>query len=173
MNCVLCQVFGKETANNPLPQSAEGGGRQEIPGPVIYRYGLPGHFPGNRAPMLTDARYQSPPPGVPTYGIDRFVPQPVTMKSPVGPTDDRIRFTRNQARGGFIRWVREKYVIPGGPAGAAQGLYGWIHNYGYMTIADTLKPAQQLPRYTLASIDTQTMIDRARASLLRTLYGVG
>jgi hypothetical protein len=40
-----------------------------------------------------------------------------------------------------------------------------------MTIADTLKPAQQLPRYDYAAVDTDTVLDRARAAVIRALYG--
>ena len=193
MHCILCKLGIRDNLARANQQPTEYNRPQDsyrqnlIPEPIIYRnrydyhdaddcdaahYDGRGPAPGSRHPILTDALFGHRP-GTPSAGIDRYVPQPVTMKSPVAPTDLVNRFTRTQAEGGSIRWVREQYVIPGGPAGGAQGLYGPIHNESYITIADTMKPAQQLPRYNLAATDPNELVSNARKSLLRTLYGVG
>lgn len=189
MNCILCQVglVGKRKTATPqqpteYTRPPDHYDRASIPEPVIFHndvgdYCDPSHYdgrgpaPGSRHPRLTDAKGGHRP-GTPS-GALRTYAAPVTRKSDVGPTDQVNPFTRTVAEGGAIRWVREQYVIPGGPAGPAQGIYGPIHNYGYLTIADTLKPAQQLPRYNYAATDPNTLVANARKSLLRTLYGIG
>lgn len=156
MHCVLCQLFEKETAN-------------EIPDPV-----LPSHrAPGNRAPVLTDADYGQRPN---QYSANaRRYERPVTRDEDVSPTDLVNPFTRVQAEGGRIRWVDEQYVILGGPACTAdnQPGWGWVHNYGFLTIADTLKPSQALPNYNKAAVDTESILDKAKKQVLRALYGGG
>ena len=187
MHCLLCQLFSKETAATiertpPLDQS------RHFPEPVIYypatgehrtheRAGVGkgrGPAPGSRAPRLTDAIYDQRP-GTPSpVGIKPYAGS-VTRTAEIGGaygTDD-APLTRSRVEAGHLRHVRLQYVQPGGPAMTAPNQYswGWIHNYGYLTIGDTLKPAQQLPRYNTAAVDTQTVLDRARQSLLKTLYG--
>jgi hypothetical protein len=159
MHCVLCGLFDQET-------SAE---VRDIPAPIIPTY----RAPGNRAPVLTTADYGHSP-NLPSRAAKMYE-RSVTRTADIGPTDDHNRFTIDAARGGFIRSVDEKYVILGGPACTAdnQPGWGWVHNYGYLTIADTLKPAQQLPRYNHAAVDTETILDRAKKTVLRALYGGG
>lgn len=159
MHCVLCQLFPNEME----------GRVSDIPAPIIPTY----RAPGNRNPIQIDAKYGHRP-GTPETGIKGAAPS-VTRPNSIGPTDQVNRFARTQAEGGHIRWVREKYVILGGPACTAENQpgWGWVHNYGYMTIADTLKPAQQLPRYNHAAVDTETLLDRAKSNVLRALYGGG
>lgn len=166
MKCILCQV------------AKQGGPRQcqcnpnvarnlaEMPPPVLYAY----QAPGNRNPPLSDCRY-APPPGAPSGMVGQYNPV-CRPTNPIGPTDQVNPYPRTQAQQ-RIRWVRQQWTIVGGPACSApnQPGWGWIHNYGYMTIADTMKPAQQLPRYNTAAVDTETVIDRARGAVLRALYG--
>lgn len=159
MHCILCQLFPNETA----------AGIREMPAPIIPTY----RAPGNRAPRLTDAQYGHRP-GTPETGV-KGAARSVTQTAAIGPTDQVNRFTRSVAEGGRIRWVDEQYVQVGGPACTAENQpgWGWVHNYGYLTIQDTLKPAQQLPRYNHAAVDTETLLDRAKSSVLRALYGGG
>ena len=181
MECILCQFFPKEQVAmiEMLPEMDQS---RHIPAPVIERPAGGDHRvltpqqgrgpePGSRSPQLTDARYQRRP-GTPTAGL-RPYERSVTRPQEIGPTGDHIPMTRSTVEAGHLRAVRLKYVQPGGPAMTApnQFSWGWIHNYGYLTIGDTLKPAQQLPRYNQAAVDTQTVLDRARSALMRTLYG--
>lgn len=172
MECILCQVFKAggpkgcqcDTCNEGLVAA----NLAEMPQPVIYSW----RAPGNRAPVQTDAKY-APPPGASLTVLDEYAPR-LTGTSAIGPSDRIAPYPRSQAQQ-RIRWVREQWTIVGGPACTApnQPGWGWIHNYGYMTIADTLKPAQQLPRYNYASVDTDTVLDRARGAVMRALYGGG
>ncbi len=45
----------------------------------------------------------------------------------------------------------------------------WVHNYGFVEIQDTLKPALELPRYSYAAIDQEQLIEDAKARLRRVL----
>jgi hypothetical protein len=172
VDCILCQVFKnggpKSCQCNDCNEYTVARNLAEMPPPVMYAY----QAPGNRNPPLTDAKYAPPPSGY-TDQLDEYAPR-LTGTSPIGPTDRVIPYPRSQAQQ-RIRWVREQWTIVGGPACTApnQPGWGWIHNYGYMTIADTLKPAQQLPRFNTAAVDTDTILDRARASVMRALYGGG
>jgi hypothetical protein len=167
--CILCQMFkagGPKACQCSPCEVAQN--LAEMPAPVIYKW----RAPGNRAPVQTDAKY-APPPGAPLATLDEYAPR-LTGTSMIGPTDRIIPYPRAQAQQ-RLSWVREQWCIVGGPACTApnQPGWGWVHNYGYMTIADTMKPAQQLPRYSYASVDTDTVLDRARAAVMRALYGGG
>jgi hypothetical protein len=169
MDCILCQIFqagGPKSCQCGPCEVAQN--LAEMPRPVLYAY----QAPGNRNPPMTDAKY-APPPGAPLATLDEYAPR-LTGCSDVHPADRVCPYPRGQAEQ-RIRWVREQWTIVGGPACTApnQPGWGWIHNYGFMTIADTLKPAQQLPRYNYASVDTDTVLDRARNAVMRALYGGG
>lgn len=170
MDCILCQMFkaGRGPKACQCSPCEVAGNLAEMPAPVIYKW----RAPGNRAPVQTDAKY-APPPGAPLATLDEYAPR-LTGTSAIGPSDRVAPYPRGQAEQ-RIRWVREKWTIVGGPACTApnQPGWGWIHNYGYITIADTMKPAQQLPRYNYASVDTDTVLDRARGAVMRALYGGG
>ena len=170
MECILCQVFKAGGPKSCQCNDCNTVARNlaEMPPPVLYAY----QAPGNRNPPLTDAKYAPPPTGY-SIQLDEYAPR-LTGCSNVGPTDVVNPYPRSQAEQ-RIRWVREQWTIVGGPACTApnQPGWGWVHNYGYMTIADTMKPAQQLPRYNYASVDTDTVLDRARAAVMRALYGGG
>jgi len=169
VECVLCQVF-----RNGGPKSCQCGpcmvaqSLAEMPRPVLTAY----QAPGNRNPPMTDAIY-SQRPGTPAVALGNAAPR-LMGESGCNPTDMVNPFPRSAAEQ-RIRWVREQWTIVGGPACTApnQPGWGWVHNYGYITIADTLKPAQKLPAYNTAAVDTDTLIDRARSSVLRALYGGG
>lgn len=130
-----------------------------------------GPAPGSRTPRLTDASYDQRP-GTPSNGIRGFE-RPVVQTNAIGPTDFLQPMPRGAVEAGHLRHVRLQYTLVGGPACTAPNSrgWGWLHNYGYLTIADTLKPAQQLPSYNKASVDTGMILDRARKSMLRTLFG--
>lgn len=168
----LCKLFEPEVAQNPAG----------IPNPVASRYTAP----GNRIPpQMAEVRANRP--GTPSSGVKRFA-HPVTMESPVGPTDVVNWFPRIAAEGGYIRWVPMQWVAVGGTAMTAPGSPGWYaiedpHTPGarllanqqqYYTISDTMtKPAQQLPQYNYASVDTDSIVDRAKKAFARALYGGG
>lgn len=167
MDCILCQVFSAMgNADVPVPACASEGA-SPFPEPVLFG----NQAPGNRAPVLTDADYRRRS-GAPSAAARRYE-RPVTVTGPIGPTDERQPMPRSAVEAGHLRAVRLQYTLVGGPACTAENSpgWGWIHNYGYMTIADTLKPAQQLPQYNRAAVDTDTILDRARASVMRTFYG--
>ena len=172
MECILCQVFKaggpKSCQCNECSDHIAARNLAEMPPPVLYAY----QAPGNRNPPLTDAKY-APPPGAPQTALEGYA-QRLTGTSAIGPSDRIAPYPRGQAQQ-RIRWVREQWTVVGGPACTApnQPGWGWVHNYGYMTIADTLKPAQQLPRYNTAAVDTETVLDRARGAVMRALYGGG
>lgn len=167
MECILCQMFKAGGSKScQCDPGAVANSLAEMPAPVLYAY----QAPGNRNPPLTDAKY-SPPPGAPLATLDEYAPR-LAGTNAIGPSDRIAPYPRSQAQQ-RIRWVREQWCVVGGPACTApnQPGWGWIHNYGYITIADTLKPAQQLPRYNTAAVDTDTVLSRARGAVLRALYG--
>lgn len=172
MDCILCQLFPQETQ----------GMSTGIPDPVASRYRAPGsriprqHLKG---PCVT--------PDTPSGAVRRYE-QPVTQVSPVSPTDSVNPFTRTAAAGGVLRYIAVKYVQVGGPAMTAPTQPGWssvaapdgsgnrllASHQRYYTIADTMtKPAQQYPQYNYASVDTESVVDRAKKSVMRALYGGG
>lgn len=170
MDCILCQVFKaggpKACQCDDCNDFTVARNLAEMPPPVLYAY----QAPGNRNPPMTDAKYGHRE-GTLQVALDEYAPR-LTGTSQVGPTDVIGPYPRSQAEQ-RIRWVREQWTIVGGPACTApnQPGWGWIHNYGYITIADTMKPAQQLPRYNTASVDTDTVLNRARSAVMRALYG--
>lgn len=169
MQCILCQVF--KSGGPKVCQCCPPGNARtlaEMPAPVKYAY----QAPGNRNPPLTDAIY-SHRPGTPSVSLEPPAER-LTGTSPIGPTDLVNPFPRSAAEQ-RIRSVRMQWTIVGGPACTApnQPGWGWIRNYGYITIADTMKPAQKLPAYNTAAVDTETVLDRARSAVLRALYGGG
>jgi hypothetical protein len=183
MHCILCQLFPQETKAE-VPRGPFRETTNRIPEPVIQYpatgdhralepYQGRGPAPGSRAPQLTDARYQQRP-GWLTSAIKNWASAVTAKSMTIGPTDALQPMPRSAVEAGHLRAVCIQYVQPGGPAMTAPNTrsWGWIHNYGYLTIGDTQKPAQQLPRYNLAAVDTQSILDRARQQMLRA-FGMG
>lgn len=179
MDCILCKVF---SGSYNQPDELQGMAPQAIPEPVASRY----QAPGNRVPVanVAVARDRPQTPGAAIRRNERSV----TRDDDGNATDLVNPFPRAAAEGWRQRWTPLKYVQVGGPAMTAPNQPGWSsiddpntpggrllanHNQSF-TIADTMtKPAQQLPRYNYASVDTDSIVERAKNTVMRALYGGG
>ena len=144
----LCELF---SPSNPM----------EFPDPLADRAPRTAYGPSYESPLTLQRLPISLPPEVLT--AEKFGPELTGLATAVlnpAPTDRVIpqMLANHLSRALQVVDLASPHVGP-------------VHNYGYLTIQDQLKPPLAQPIYNYAAFDTMAYLDEERARVTHMLYG--